>query len=323
MKHMSKIRIIISFVMVLSLGILPCSVANATPITNDTREEYSVEWFDVVSKNTITGEITTESFNTSLTTTAKNSGITVLSTPAHNGTDDNFESCSTQLQGGTDPDSVIGTDTRYQITNTTQGVYKRICSITAYWSNGSGGYTKSYGTGFLEGPSAVVTAGHVIYNSTKGGWCHHAEVCFARNGSTKPYGTQSSTTIHTSQAWINSSDSNQDWAVIEIDDDIGNTTGWFGKLWTSNSLNGTSISVTGYPGDKTPNFSMWRGNGYIVESLSARLGHDADTAAGESGAAILNSSNQALGIHTGGTSTENYGTRITEWLYNYLEQFRP
>lgn len=104
MKNNCKVKTIISFVIALSLGVLPCSVVNAIPSMNDTSEEYHVEWFDVVSKNTLTGEITTETFDTSLTTAAKNSGVTMLSTPAYNGTDDVYELYSTQLQGGTEPD---------------------------------------------------------------------------------------------------------------------------------------------------------------------------------------------------------------------------
>lgn len=281
------------------------------------KDDYKVEKFEVVSLDTNTGEESTEIFDTSVTAKAMSAGKTIVSSPAYEGT----------VSIGVMPNSIIGTDGRYKISNPNVWPYRATCRIVSYFDENRDGIvdTAYSGTGFLEGPSAVVTAGHVIYNSSLKMWCKYAEVTFAQNGSSKPYGTIRSTTIHTSVAWMESGDTNQDWSVIEIASPIGNTVGWYGKLWTSASLNGTSVSVSGYSGDKTGTQAntLWRSVGSITASLSARLAHNCDTTGGVSGAAILNSSNQALAIHTSGNSTSNYGTRITEWLYNYLENFRP
>jgi glutamyl endopeptidase len=107
-------------------------------------------------------------------------------------------------------------------------------------------------------------------------------------------------------------------------------------MWTSGSLNGTNITVTGYPGDiatsindkNDPNVQgkgtyMWYCNGTITNSLPARLEYNADTWGGNSGGPVYNNSNQALAINTYGIgSSTNGGTRITEWLYNFLVQFQ-
>ena len=77
------------------------------------------------------------------------------------------------------------------------------------------------GTGFILGPSAV-----------------------------EPYGSESvsvsADNVVVSTGFINSPGPDDDWAVIELSTDIGNTTGWLGLRWQSNTYNGTSVTNTGY-----------------------------------------------------------------------------
>lgn len=63
------------------------------------------------------------------------------------------------------------------ITNTKVGPYISTCYIEAYWGN-----TSYRGSGFMIGPNAVVTSGHVIYNSSLGGWPTSCKVWPARDG---------------------------------------------------------------------------------------------------------------------------------------------
>ncbi|MBQ8823740.1 MAG: trypsin-like peptidase domain-containing protein [Ruminococcus sp.] len=283
-------------------------------LDNNSNMENHVEQFIVASKDTNSGEITYKNFDTKLTTNARNNKVNELSTPAYQGSISQEEEIS--------PNNVIGNDDRYRITHTTDFPYRTICRIVTYWDKDNDGVidnTMGIGTGFLEGPNAVVTAGHVIYDKNLNMWCEYAIITPAQDGAgSAPYGNTRSTIIHTSTAWIESGSADQDWGLIETQSDIGNQVGWLGKFWTSGSLDGTSVHVTGYPGDKPQ--TMWRGNGSITKSESARLFYNCDTMGAESGAPVLNSSNQALAIHANGGSY-NSGTRITEWLFNFLEQF--
>lgn len=314
----------------------------------DAMQTYQVETFTVVSKNTITGEVSSRECDTSITTTALNKGLATVSTPSYNGNlpyTDNIEITNSD----TIPQHIIGDDNRQRISNPKNSFpYRAICRIISYWDENNDGVidnTVSVGTGFLEGPSAVVTAGHCIYDAEKKMWCEYAEVIFAQDGpNSAPYGVMSSTTIHTSVAWTQSGDWNQDWAIVEIEEEIGYSTGWFGKLWTSGSLDNTQIRLTGYPGDIATSINdknnntvqhkgkyMWTCTGKITDSLSARLEYDADNTGGMSGGPVYNSGNQVLAInayeveYSSGSTTwrANGGTRITEWLYNLLEEFRP
>jgi glutamyl endopeptidase len=68
-------------------------------------------------------------------------------------------------------ESVIGTDNRYRITNTTSYPYRAITHITS----SIGGCT-----GWLIDPDTVVTAGHCLHN---GSWASNVRVYPGRNGS--------------------------------------------------------------------------------------------------------------------------------------------
>jgi V8-like Glu-specific endopeptidase len=110
--------------------------------------------------------------------------------------------------------------------------------------------------------------------------------------------------------------------VIEVNIPVGNNTGWLGKHWQSNDYTvGFSVNVTGYDGDKVVNNNptQWVSPGGIKSSLPARLEYDCDTWKGSSGSPVYYNNSIAIAIHTY-NSTVNGGTRITEWLYNYIDQ---
>lgn len=320
---MKKFKLIISSVLVVSIVCLSGLSASALTIKDLTPNDVIsfkplLQTFDVVSKDTETGIESIQQYDTSLTTNALKLGISEISTPAYAGSDPSMPEMTTQ--------SIIGKDDRVRISNpSSQHPYRAICRIVTYWDKNKDGKidsTVGVATGFLEGPSAVVSNGHVIYDANLKMWCKYAEVTFAQDGSgSAPYGTIRSTTIHTSSAWINSGDFNQDWSVIEIASPIGNRTGWFGKMWTSGTLNNTSVNLTGYPGDKPQ--TMWRSPGKIVNTHSAWVDFDCDMVSGSSGSPIYNSSNQIVAINSAEGGALNGGVRITEWLYNFIDQFRP
>lgn len=339
---MKNLKIYISFGLVITIACLlimnvPASAYDVSRNSINNVNQSIVQQFDVVSLDTLTGFETVKEYDTSVTSYAMSCGVTELSTPAHMGTDaisDTIDSSSMEISTM----GIVGDDNRKRVYSPQKSFpYRAICRIVSYWDRNNDGVIDNIvgvGTGFLEGPSAVVTAGHCIYDSEKKMWCKYATVTFAQDGpNSAPYGTIRSTTIHTSSAWINNGDSNQDWAVVEIGTDIGNKTGWFGKLWTADSLNNTNITVAGYSGDlaSSKNDSsmqrmgkyMWYCNGNIINSLPAKLEYNADTWSGNSGGPVYNSSCQVLAIHTYGVgSSKNGGTRITEWLYNFLVQFQ-
>lgn len=215
--------------------------------------------------------------------------------------------------------SIIGTDNRTRVTATTSFPSRAIVHITR---NGA-----AHCTGWMVSRDTVVTAGHCLYNRSTASWYSGLSFTPARNGSSAPYGSATATRRITDTNYINNGDTRQDWGIVKLSRQLGSTTGWFGLKWQSASYNGTSATVRGYPGDKAFG-TMWTMTGSIAQSTPNGLCYAMDTIGGQSGSPVFNSSNQGIAIHTMGTgshglngcsSSYNAGTRITQSLYNLIQ----
>jgi glutamyl endopeptidase len=124
--------------------------------------------------------------------------------------------------------------------------------------------------------------------------------------------------LWTDAKFIYNENQNADWGLIKLSSSPGNSGGWFGYGWQASSLNATTVTVRGYPGDHP--MEMWSDTGTIIASQPNRLRHDADTVGGESGSPMYTEGAMVIGIHTHGTDPAvwNEGTRITESLYNFF-----
>lgn len=214
--------------------------------------------------------------------------------------------------------SLIGDDNRTRITATTTYPYSAICHLLIHWKDG----TTSVGTAWMFWEDVAITAGHCVYSADNGGWAESIEVRPGANGSSSPYGVVYSTTIHTSTNWIEDSNWEYDYGVIELSDDIGNSTGWFGTSWTIWSLKGTDVTITGYPGEYYR--QMWTMSGEITKSATRKVYYNAiDTTGGQSGSPIYDADYYVVGIHAySAGSYGNSGTRITSSLFDFFHSFR-
>jgi glutamyl endopeptidase len=209
-------------------------------------------------------------------------------------------------------ESVIGTDSRYQITGTTAYPYSAIVHITS----SIGGCT-----GWLIGPNTVATAGHCVYGDS--GWATNVTVYPGRDGSYTPYGSCGYSTLYTVNGWVNDRNPEYDYGAIKLNCSIGDSTGWFGFRWQSASLNYQFSYISGYPGDK-PYGTQWRSDDYVRSTATRRIYYANDTYGGHSGSPVWNDgancSPCGIAIHAYGVGTNGYngGTRITEAVFNNL-----
>jgi hypothetical protein len=111
-----------------------------------------------------------------------------------------------------------------------------------------------------------------------------------------------------------------DIAVIQLDSDVGATTGWLGWMWDS-SFSGT-LNTAGYPGDKTYN-SYWWTYCSVSDSDGAdgSIAHKCDVAGGQSGSPMFVSCDGVYCLHgviKGESSTSNYAAEITSANHEQL-----
>jgi glutamyl endopeptidase len=225
--------------------------------------------------------------------------------------------------GDTGRESIIGTDDRTQNTDTTTYPNRAVAQVL--FSNAAGSFLC---TGWFINKNTVVTAGHCVYDPVLG-WnaVSTYEVIPGRNGATAPYGSCTAKRLYTVNAWINSADETYDYGAIKLNCNIGNTVGFFGYFWTASTLNGTSATVTGYPGDK-PFGTQWFATRTVAATETRQVFYDADTFGGNSGGPVWAQDSSfcpgscgyavhAYGVHgTGNHALHNHGTRITEEVFN-------
>jgi V8-like Glu-specific endopeptidase len=111
------------------------------------------------------------------------------------------------------PESVIGEDTRVQVTNTTAYPYRTVGRIDIGC------------TGTLIGVRHVLTAGHCVYNINTDKWYSNLNVTPGQNGGTKPYGTVTWKKAISVQGWTKNHDRNYDYAMIVLNQELAPPSG--------------------------------------------------------------------------------------------------
>ncbi|RMH36547.1 MAG: serine protease [Nitrospirae bacterium] len=218
---------------------------------------------------------------------------------------------------------VIGRDDRVRITGTTSYPWRAICSLLITAKDGS----RWIGTGWLVGPRTVITAGHVVYIHSRGGWVRQIEVIPGRNGSSRPYGSCVSTAFRSVKGWTKSKKRSHDYGAIILPKScpFGRRVGYFGYANLNFfSLLGLKVNLSGYPGDKPSGTQWWHAR--RIKFVTGRtLVYNIDTAGGQSGSPVWrykNGKRHVVGIHTNGSSAGNSATRITKPVFKNIKKWK-
>ncbi|WP_051794345.1 serine protease [Kibdelosporangium aridum] len=209
--------------------------------------------------------------------------------------------------------SIIGPDNRVRVNPTTTFPARATVLITRV----SGGVERQHCTGWMFGPSLVLTAGHCVHPGGGGSFYTGLRFYPGYNGTTAPYGSCTATQLRASSGWISSGSADHDYGGANLNCTIGNTVGWYGAFATTASLNGTPTTIQGYGGDK--NKQQWLSTDQIRVSNTLRLFYQNDTIGGNSGSAVATNRPAgspgcsgwcSLAFHAYGGS-QNSGARIT------------
>lgn len=230
---------------------------------------------------------------------------------------------------GTRPETVIGEDNRQRIVSPEKYPWRMICSLEIT------GTQKAIGTGWFVGPKTIITAGHCVLDDfILGGWASEITVYPGRYGMAFPYPQSNNfrkpiiaNRFETVQGWMNGRNPNYDYAVIHLDEPVGNETGWFSiAVKSDEELQDALVNVSGYPGDLQNGIYQYLDTNLIQSVTALRFFYSLDTYGGQSGApAYLKTDDdqlQVIGIHTygvGGSFAFNSATRITPDVFNTIK----
>lgn len=212
--------------------------------------------------------------------------------------------------------SIIGTDDRWKITNTSQYPYTTIARITVEYQDG----TAACGTGAMINSRLLATAGHVLINSN-GSHPKSIRMQFGQNGSYVYYDTSSISSYIYRTGYETNRPTEADYGfVVFKDNTVSSITGHMGIV-TSPSIS-DKLYTAGYPG-AMGYYYMYAATGNIVSMTDDLIYHDMDTQPGQSGSPVYiigtNGYPYLVAMHSSGAGTVNIARRLEPELFYWLK----
>lgn len=201
-------------------------------------------------------------------------------------------------------ESVIGTDDRALVPETTRAPWSSICCLTIVGENGA----RARGTGWFIGPRTLITAGHCVFsNILFQGWAREIIVEPGRNGDILPFGRSTSSWFSTLRDWVATEHPDSDVGCIQLDEPLGDVVGYLDvDVTLENALDPMSLGIAGYPVDRESGTSMYSNQSRLLRATPTQLYYDVDTVGGQSGAPIWvvdrNGTTRVVGVHAYGAS---------------------
>ncbi len=219
------------------------------------------------------------------------------------------------------PQSSIGRDDRAQITDTTTTPWRCVCQLVIEGLHDQ----QVLGTGWMAGPSTVITAGHNLLSKDTQKKATRVYIIPGRDGDYAPYGYYEADGFEVHQQWQNAYSEDHDLGVIWLDKPIGKKLGWFGvSTYANNQFDNLIVNTSGYPSDKRLG-TQWYNAGRIDEINKNTLSYGLDTQPGQSGSPIFHydTNNQRLvvAVHAYGFGSKNVGIRINNEVFDLLNHW--
>lgn len=204
--------------------------------------------------------------------------------------------------------------------------YSAVTYITMDWADGDSGSC----TGTLIARDKVLTNGHCVVNARDKVGIVSAAVHPGVSESTAWFGAYSVIDYYVPTNWINTGLISEDYAVLVLAPSggrhAGDRAGFAGIRKVNNILN-QNIGVFGYPGDlirEARSIDQYGMRGNVVDEDGQIAIYTLDTADGQSGSAMLNTSNQVIGVHSSGFKDNNGnpifngGPKMNNLMYQFV-----
>ncbi len=219
---------------------------------------------------------------------------------------------------------IIGEDDRFQINDTKIFPWTTIVKIEGLFQ----GNIPFSCTGWMLGPSTLVTAGHCVYDFTETkSFAFDVTITPALNSddmNPSPFGMCTTYRESVLSPWYLDGDAGYDYGVYRLSCQIGYQTGNLGFKVISGDGIGTSIALTGYPRDKGGT-TMWATLGSVLSSTPLLFFYDNDATQGQSGGPVWDFTDPNCYVCVVSISAQEYapptmnsGPRINQTAFTYF-----
>ena len=221
------------------------------------------------------------------------------------------------------PLTIFGDDDRIRITPTTSYPWRTIVKLYITFDG-----SIYIGSGAIIDELHVLTAGHCVYSHFNGGWAESIKVVPGMDDGNEPYGHAWATNMRTYKRWIDYQDHQHDFAVITLDSNIGQQTGWMGlkTFYSYDPRYSNGLNVAGYPGDLDGGLNMYfdYDSGRVADEYNHW--YYMDTTGGMSGSPVWTydgTNRYILSVCAYGDdgSGSNHGTRIDRVKFDCIENW--
>ena len=180
-------------------------------------------------------------------------------------------------------ESVIEGDDRVPVDDASAFPWRMVCALQITGRNG----VTVPGTGWLAGPSTVVTAGHCVFDAPGlGGLADRIVVLPGRQGQVAPFELDASR-FRPHPRWRDSGDIEFDIAAMKLPSSVGNELGFFAAAVRQPAdLRAHLAHISGYPQVPGNGLQQFHHRQSVTEVLSRRLFYTVDTSEGQSGAPV-------------------------------------
>ena len=226
-----------------------------------------------------------------------------------------------QSGGNESAREIFGPDDRIQI-SASDVPFRHICYLEYVTADGS----RMRGSGWLVGPTTVITAGHCVWDREHGNdFVRSMQVFPARNGNSIP-ASATAIDFQTVAAWANNGNTAYDYGAVYLDRPLGDDFGFFSFAeFPDDDLQKMIVNIVGYPGEVNPPLMYGQAN-RLDDVRAHELVYTIDTTPGQSGCPVICFEGAdkftVVGIHNEGGSEGNFATRITSDVFDNIKKWK-